>query len=233
MGLRPESVQGVGGKEKSQNERKQSYRHHQSQSSPLLVQSQSNGAGPGAFKDEVADDANDGHDDGMTAQSPVQHWRGLLRKLERSLRGTCLGRLHRALCRARAAAPQGPVLGAPVRAEQARSRLDRAARLLPSRLPPLPDWFGRSEATFTGRRLRRRWRERCLAWRWAEWQVCYFNAAELGWPKDGGRAIRALPQGPLSAEQELAFYGLMEDNLRLGRLVAPLRREQPVEACRG
>lgn len=151
----------------------------------------------------------------------VRCFRDLLRSLERGLRGTVVGSLHSALCRARATGPKDAVPRAPEQAERGGPELVSEARALPCHLPPLPDWFVQSESEVCrSRRLRRRLQTRKLAWRLAEWQVAYCDACELGWPRDAGKALRALGPPRISGQQLLNFSELLESDLRLGRLVA-------------
>ena len=132
-------------------------------------------------QDDVQHDnnaADDGGDDLIGGEIPSCA-RTLLKTLEASLRGTLLGRIHSALCRARGTMPLDATVGPSPQPGTEWAVFGDTTRLLPCRLPPLPSWFADSEATVRrSRRSQRRLARRRLAWRWTEWQVAYFNACE-------------------------------------------------------
>ena len=105
-------------------------------------------------------------DDGHGSISDL---RLLLSSLERDLRGTPVSRLHSALSRARARATQDQGVYPFGEPQRATPGFRTEPELLPSHLPPLPEWFRHPEACGSHSRLRaRRVELRKLCWRWSE-----------------------------------------------------------------
>ena len=140
----------------------------------------------------------------------------MLVQIERSVRGTPLGRVTTALRKARALARDCEPRAYAV-PNGGRETL-QIGNLLPSHLPQRPPQLFSEEALPRSRRRRGRLRVRRLAWRLAEWQLAVFSCCALRWPADAPRAIRKkLGAYHISGPQRLAFLELVEVNVRYGR----------------